>query len=84
LEEAGVEGGEGRDGVELEERVLQMAVEETVNENGGRWRPWAANGKTVRVGDIILIVDSHPIVPEVSVVRVFTMWWVLMAGVGLL
>jgi hypothetical protein len=67
LEEAGVEGGEGRDGVELEERVLQMAVEETVNENGGRWRPWAANGKSIRVGEIILIVDSDTVVPEVSV-----------------
>ncbi|KAI0667518.1 glycosyl transferase family group 2-domain-containing protein [Trametes maxima] len=48
----------------LEDRALKMAIEETFEESGGRWRPWAANGKSLRVGEIILIVDSDTIVPE--------------------
>lgn len=48
----------------LEERALQMAVEETFAESGNLFRPWAANARSIRVGDIILIVDSDTIVPE--------------------
>ncbi|KAI0357210.1 hypothetical protein OH77DRAFT_142459 [Trametes cingulata] len=48
----------------LEDRALKMAIEETYEESGNRWRPWAANGKSLRVGEIILIVDSDTIVPE--------------------
>jgi hypothetical protein len=62
LERDGVGEGEG-----LEERALQMVVEEMAVESGGRWRPWAANGKSIRVGEIILIVDSDTVVPEVSI-----------------
>ncbi|KAK7018371.1 Glyco-trans-2-like domain-containing protein [Favolaschia claudopus] len=48
----------------LEDRALQMAVEEVFEETGGRWRPWARNGRSCRVGEVILIVDSDTIVPE--------------------
>ncbi|KAI0631811.1 glycosyl transferase family group 2-domain-containing protein [Trametes polyzona] len=48
----------------LEDRALRMAIEETYEESGSKWRPWAANGKSLRVGEIILIVDSDTIVPE--------------------
>ncbi|KAI0660030.1 glycosyl transferase family group 2-domain-containing protein [Cubamyces menziesii] len=48
----------------LEDRALKMAIEETFEESGKQWRPWAANGKSLRMGEIILIVDSDTIVPE--------------------
>lgn len=49
---------------DLEERALQMAIEETFEESGRRYRPWAANARSIRVGEIILIVDSDTVVPE--------------------
>ncbi|KAH9918350.1 glycosyl transferase family group 2-domain-containing protein [Epithele typhae] len=48
----------------LEDRALALAIEEVAAESGGRWRAWAANGRSIRVGEIILIVDSDTIVPE--------------------
>ncbi|KAI0728334.1 glycosyl transferase family group 2-domain-containing protein [Fomitopsis betulina] len=48
----------------LEDRAMNLAVEEIYEESGRRWRPWACNGKSLRVGEIILIVDSDTIVPE--------------------
>ncbi|KAL1938066.1 hypothetical protein VTO73DRAFT_12077 [Trametes versicolor] len=48
----------------LEDRALRLAIEEAYEESGGRWRPWAANGKSLRIGEVILIVDSDTIVPE--------------------
>jgi hypothetical protein len=59
LEESGV-AGEDEDC--LEDKALEMAIEETYQESGQKWRPWACNGKSIR----ILIVDSDTIVPEVS------------------
>jgi len=50
----------------LEDKALAMAVEEVYNESGGKWRPWASNGRSLRIGDIILIVDADTIVPEVT------------------
>lgn len=50
---------------DLEDKALEMAIEDIYQENGQKWRPWAANGKSLRVGDVILIVDSDTIVPEV-------------------
>jgi hypothetical protein len=50
----------------LEDKALAMAVEEVYNENGGKWKPWASNGRSLRIGDIILIVDADTIVPEVT------------------
>ncbi|KIY52210.1 hypothetical protein FISHEDRAFT_63947 [Fistulina hepatica ATCC 64428] len=50
--------------VDLEEKALQMAMDETSEESNNRWRPWAANGKATRIGEYILIVDSDTVVPE--------------------
>jgi hypothetical protein len=51
---------------EIEEQALRIAVEEIYEESERRFKPWAHNAKALRVGDIILIVDSDTIVPEVS------------------
>lgn len=51
----------------LEERALIRAVEETWEESGKRWKPWAKNGRACRVGEIVLLVDSDTVVPEVRV-----------------
>ncbi|KAH9994642.1 glycosyl transferase family group 2-domain-containing protein [Russula vinacea] len=48
----------------LEERALMRAVEETWEESGKRWKPWAKNGRACRVGKIVLLVDSDTVVPE--------------------
>lgn len=48
----------GEDDMELEERALQMAVDETHGE------AWAKGGKQLRIGEIILLVDSDTQVPE--------------------
>jgi hypothetical protein len=50
----------------LEDEALRMACEEMFEESGRRWRPWARNGKSTRVGEIILLVDSDTVVPEVG------------------
>ncbi|PBK61701.1 hypothetical protein ARMSODRAFT_1025432 [Armillaria solidipes] len=47
-----------------EEMALQMAMEQVYDESGSRFRPWAAFGKGMRIGEIILLVDSDTIVPE--------------------
>ncbi|EKM53202.1 uncharacterized protein PHACADRAFT_259384 [Phanerochaete carnosa HHB-10118-sp] len=49
---------------DLEEKALMLAIEEVYETSGRRWRPWAANGRACRVGEIILIVDSDTVVPE--------------------
>ncbi|KZT00078.1 uncharacterized protein LAESUDRAFT_732624 [Laetiporus sulphureus 93-53] len=49
---------------ELEEKALQLAIDDVYESSGRRFRPWAANGRACRVGEIILIVDSDTIVPE--------------------
>ncbi|KAI0246002.1 glycosyl transferase family group 2-domain-containing protein [Lactifluus subvellereus] len=54
------EGGEE----DIEERALRMAVEEIYQESGGRFQPWAHNAKALRMGEVVLIVDSDTIVPE--------------------
>ncbi|KAJ3560835.1 hypothetical protein NP233_g10573 [Leucocoprinus birnbaumii] len=48
----------------LEEKALDMALEEMYEATGRRWRPWASNARSLRVGDIILLVDSDTVVPE--------------------
>lgn len=48
----------------LEDRALELAVEETYNATGKKWKPWACNARSVRIGDIILLVDSDTLVPE--------------------
>ncbi|KAF8443806.1 glycosyl transferase family group 2-domain-containing protein [Boletus edulis BED1] len=49
---------------DLEERALHLAMEEVFQESGGRYRPWAANSRSIRIGPIILLVDADTIVPE--------------------
>ena len=49
---------------DLEEKALGMAIEEVWEESGRKWRPWAANGRATRIGEIVLIVDSDTVVPE--------------------
>ncbi|KAF8129021.1 hypothetical protein EV363DRAFT_390113 [Boletus edulis] len=65
LEEA-VERGEMEEveGQSLEDKALELAIEETYEASGRKWRPWASNGKSLRIGEIILIVDADTIVPE--------------------
>ncbi|KAI0251039.1 glycosyl transferase family group 2-domain-containing protein [Lactifluus subvellereus] len=48
----------------LEDRALLRAVEETWEESGKRWKPWAKNGRACRIGEIVLLVDSDTLVPE--------------------
>jgi hypothetical protein len=53
-------------GEDIEEQALRVAVEEIYEESGRRFKPWAHNAKALRMGEIILIVDSDTIVPEVN------------------
>ncbi|KAH0580446.1 hypothetical protein H2248_001947 [Termitomyces sp. 'cryptogamus'] len=48
----------------LEDKALELAIEEVYQENDQKWRPWAKNARSIRIGEIILIVDSDTIVPE--------------------
>ncbi|KAF8623867.1 hypothetical protein AX17_007269 [Amanita inopinata Kibby_2008] len=48
----------------LEDKALELAIEEIYEENGRKWKPWAHNAKSIRVGETILLVDSDTIVPE--------------------
>lgn len=54
------------DEMPLEDRALSLAVEEVHEVAGKRegFKPWAANGRAMRIGEIILLVDSDTIVPE--------------------
>lgn len=61
-EEQGAMGGGDED---LEEKALGLAIEDVFKESGGQFRPWAANGKAIRLGEIVLLVDSDTVVPEV-------------------
>ena len=64
IAEATARGEELDEDDDVEERALQLAIEETFEESGRRWRPWANNARSLRIGEIILIVDSDTIVPE--------------------
>jgi hypothetical protein len=55
----------------LEDQAMKLAVEEIYEETGRKFQPWACNGRSLRVGEIILIVDSDTIVPEVRRIFVF-------------
>ena len=54
------------DEMALEDRALMMAIEEFHEATGNRegFKPWAANGRSMRIGEIILLVDSDTVVPE--------------------
>jgi hypothetical protein len=49
----------------LEDQAMRMAQEEMYEESGKKWKPRCASGKSLRVGEIILIIDSDTVVPEV-------------------
>ena len=49
---------------DLEEKALGLAIQEIWEESGQKWRPWAANGRATRIGEIVLVVDSDTVVPE--------------------
>ncbi|KAH7886770.1 glycosyl transferase family group 2-domain-containing protein [Phlebopus sp. FC_14] len=57
-------GSSSSDDESLEERALHMACDEVFMESGGKWKPWACNGRSLRIGEIILLVDADTIVPE--------------------
>jgi hypothetical protein len=57
----------GAKGDDLEDKALELALEEMQE---GDWKPWARNAKSIRIGEIILLVDSDTVVPEVSSVRI--------------
>jgi hypothetical protein len=54
----GSEEGMGRMDEDLEEKALGLAIEEMYQLSGNKFRPWAANGRACRMGEIVLIVDS--------------------------
>ncbi|PFH48495.1 hypothetical protein AMATHDRAFT_65339 [Amanita thiersii Skay4041] len=58
------EGAEDTRGECLEDRAMRMAAEEIYEESGKTWKPWCENGKSLRMGEIILIIDSDTVVPE--------------------
>ena len=47
---------------DLEEKVLQMAIDEVYEGSGRRFRPWALYACACRLGEIVLLVDSDTIV----------------------
>ncbi|TFK63653.1 hypothetical protein BDN72DRAFT_307822 [Pluteus cervinus] len=63
LEASGEPNPEGDFGC-LEDRALEMALDEMYKNTGNKWRPWASNARSLRVGDVILLVDSDTIIPE--------------------
>lgn len=50
---------------DLEDKALDMAIQEIYEATGGKWKPWAKNARSMRIGEIILLVDSDTVVPEV-------------------
>ncbi|KAF8967308.1 glycosyl transferase family group 2-domain-containing protein [Flammula alnicola] len=48
----------------LEDKAMKMARDELFEESGRKFEPWSANGKSIRMGEIILIIDADTIVPE--------------------
>ncbi|OSD07696.1 hypothetical protein PYCCODRAFT_1357854 [Trametes coccinea BRFM310] len=56
--------GYGERWEDLEEKALQMAIDEVYEASGRKFRPWAANGRACRLGEIVLLVDSDTVVPE--------------------
>jgi cellulose synthase/poly-beta-1,6-N-acetylglucosamine synthase-like glycosyltransferase len=52
------------DDASLEDRALHMACDEMLAESGEKWKPWASNGRSIRIGEIVLLVDADTVVPE--------------------
>lgn len=51
-------------GTSLEDKAMQMAIDEIYEESGQKWKPWAGNAQSLRMGEIVLIIDADTIVPE--------------------
>ncbi|KAH6903092.1 glycosyl transferase family group 2-domain-containing protein [Coprinopsis sp. MPI-PUGE-AT-0042] len=64
LEAEGVDDTQNPNSECLEDRAMKMAQEEMSAETGGRWKPWCGNGKSIRMGELVLIIDADTIVPE--------------------
>ena len=64
LDQLIAEGAEDTPEECLEDRAMDMAQEEIFEETGRQFKPWCANGKSLRMGEIILIIDSDTVVPE--------------------
>lgn len=62
---------------DLEELAVQMAMDQVYDESNNRFRPWAAFGKGMRIGEIILVVDSDTIVPEVRFPLLWLTWMLI-------
>ena len=52
------------DDTSLEDRALHMACDEMFVETEEKFKPWASNGRSIRIGEIILLVDADTVVPE--------------------
>ncbi|KAJ7594440.1 glycosyl transferase family group 2-domain-containing protein [Mycena floridula] len=50
--------------IPLEDIALSLGIQEMHDESEGGFTPWAANARHMRIGEIILLVDSDTIVPE--------------------
>ena len=62
-----IEEGEDDDlvnAISLEDKAMNLAADEIFAESGSKFRPWCANSKSLRIGEIILIIDADTIVPE--------------------
>ncbi|KAF8460563.1 hypothetical protein JB92DRAFT_3074552 [Gautieria morchelliformis] len=51
--------------LDLEERTLHLAVEETFEEIGRRWMPWAVNGHAIRLDAAWELAES----PKVAIIE---------------
>lgn len=60
----GLDGEEEEEEESIEELALRAAMDDVFTESGNQFQPWGAGGRALRVGEIILIVDSDTIVPE--------------------
>lgn len=47
----------------VEDRAMKLAQEEMIAETEGKFKPLCANAKSLRMGEIILIIDSDTVVP---------------------
>jgi hypothetical protein len=62
---------DGDGGEDIEGQALRLAVEEIYEESERRFQPWAHNAKALRMGEVIVTVDSDTIVPVTGKVSVW-------------
>ena len=70
-----------QDDDDLEDKALEMAIEEIYEGTGKKWKPWAKNARSMRIGDIVLLVDSDTVVPEVSFFMSFRRKWKFLVSI---